>query len=83
MDLVATLASIALIATLSTLVLGVLACLAFRAREKRRPLESPAPARKVFLVRLGLPDAPRPSIVPRSRSVGYGSCVSSSLVDPR
>jgi len=56
MDLVPILATIVLIATLSTLVLGVLSYLAFRAREKRRPRDAPEPARKVFFVRLELPE---------------------------
>jgi hypothetical protein len=56
MDLVPILATIVLIATLSTLVLGVLSYLAFRAREKRRPRDAPESARKVFFVRLGLPE---------------------------
>ncbi len=56
MDLVPILATVVLIATLSTLVLGVLSYLAFRARERRRPREAAAPARKVFFVRLGLPE---------------------------
>ena len=66
MDLVPILATIVLIATLSTLVLGVLSYVAFRAREKRRPQEAAAPARKVFFVRLGLPEA-EPSASPGSR----------------
>ena len=60
MDFVPILATVVLIATLSTLVLGVLSYLAFRARERRQPREAAAPPRKVFLVRLGLPDAPFP-----------------------
>lgn len=56
MDLIPILATVVLIATLSTLVLGVLSYLAFRARENRRPREAEAPARKVFFVRLGLPE---------------------------
>jgi len=56
MDLVPILATVVLIATLSTLVLGVLSYLAFRARDRRRPAEAPAPPRKVFFVRLGLPE---------------------------
>ena len=56
MDLVPILATVVLIATLSTLVLGVLSYLAFRAREKRRPRDAPEPARKVFFVRLELPE---------------------------
>jgi hypothetical protein len=58
MDFVPILATVVLIATLSTLVLGVLSYLAFRARERRQPREGAPPPRKVFLVRLGLPDAP-------------------------
>ena len=56
MDLVPILATVVLIATLSTLILGVLSYLAFRAREKRRPRDAPVPVRKVFFVRLGLPE---------------------------
>ncbi|MCC6848861.1 MAG: hypothetical protein IT294_10205 [Deltaproteobacteria bacterium] len=66
MDLVPILATIVLIATLSTLVLGVLSYLAFRVREKRQPRAAQDPARKVFFVRLGLPDAPGASLAPRS-----------------
>ena len=42
---------------LSTLVLGVLSYLAFRARERRQPRPTAEPPRKVFFVRLGLPEA--------------------------
>ena len=63
MDLVPILATVVLIATLSTLILGVLSYLAFRAREKRRPRETPEPARKVFFVRLGLPEGSGPAPV--------------------
>lgn len=57
MDLVPILATIVIIATLSTLVLGVLSYLAFRARERRQPGPTAEPPRKVFFVRLGLPEA--------------------------
>ncbi len=58
MDLVPILATVVLIATLSTLVLGVLSYyLAFRAHDERRPRDTPEPAPKVFLVRLGLPES--------------------------
>ena len=57
MDLIPILATIVIIATLSTLVLGVLSYLAFRAREQRRPKPAAEPSRKVFFVRLGLPEA--------------------------
>ena len=57
MDLVPILATIVLIATLSTLVLGVLSYLAFRARERRTPGTAAEPARKIFFVRLGLPES--------------------------
>ncbi len=65
MDVIPILATIVLIATLSTLVLGVLSYVAFRAREKRRPQPIAEPARKVFFVRLGLPETPSPSAVSR------------------
>ena len=62
MDLVPILATVVLIATLSTLVLGVLSYMAFRARERRRPSEPTEAPRKVFFVRLGLPETePVPS----------------------
>lgn len=57
MDLVPILATVVLIATLSTLVLGVLSYMAFRARERRRPSAPAEAPRKVFFVRLGLPEA--------------------------
>jgi hypothetical protein len=57
MDLVPILATIVIIATLSTLVLGVLSYLAFRARERRHPSPTAEAPRKVFFVRLGLPEA--------------------------
>ncbi|MEO6026660.1 MAG: hypothetical protein ABIR79_07340 [Candidatus Binatia bacterium] len=57
MDFVPILATVVLIATLSTLVLGVLSYLAFRARERRQPRATAEPPRKVFFVRLGLPEA--------------------------
>ena len=63
MDFVPILATVVLIATLSTLVLGVLSYLAFRARERRQPRAAAEPARKTFLVRLGLPDTPLPGTV--------------------
>ncbi|MCC6764710.1 MAG: hypothetical protein IT293_08615 [Deltaproteobacteria bacterium] len=66
MDLVPILATIVLIATLSTLVLGVLSYLAFRAREKRHPHAMQEPARKVFFVRLVLPETPSSAAFPRS-----------------
>ncbi len=66
MDLVPILATVVLIATLSTLVLGVLSYLAFRARETRRPREMPEAARKVFFVRLGLPESSTPASIPES-----------------
>lgn len=64
MDLVPILATVVLIATLSTLVLGVLSYLAFRARETRRPHQAAEPPRKVFFVRLGLPEAAGSGPVP-------------------
>jgi hypothetical protein len=65
MDLIPILATVVLIATLSTLVLGVLSYLAFRAREKRRPSEAGEPTRKVFFVRLGLPEGSAPGVAPQ------------------
>lgn len=66
MDLVPILATVVLIATLSTLVLGVLSYMAFRAREHRRPGPSAEAPRKVFFVRLGLPEAAASTTVPEA-----------------
>jgi hypothetical protein len=59
MDLVPILAAVALIATLSTLLLCLSPYMTLRARQKRGPRAVAAPARKVFFVRLGLPEAER------------------------
>jgi hypothetical protein len=58
-ELVPLLATVVLVATMATLVLGVVSYVAFRARERRRPVAAggaPAGAGKTFLVRLVLPD---------------------------
>lgn len=54
---VAAVVVIATLSTLSTLVLSFLSYSAWRARAMRRSTPAAEPARKVFLVRLGLPQA--------------------------
>lgn len=57
-DLVPILATVVIIATVATLILAVFSYLAFRARERRRPVplaDEPA-MRPRFLVRLVLPE---------------------------
>jgi len=60
-DMIPILATIVVIATVTTLILAVFSYLAFRTRERRRPVPAEAAAaRPRFLVRLLLPEMATP-----------------------